>query len=252
MIRSTPPQSVRDLQRGFSLVELLVVIGILAVLIGLLMPVLSTARSAARRTQCLSNLRNMQIAHWNYVVDNKGYIIQAGLAHAGLDANEPAAWIVTLQKYYGQSLLHRCPSDISVHWFGGLPVPPTMPPDAQWRRTSYGINNYLSLLVAPPSIRPYRKIEQVRNPAVVIHFVEMTYTGDFAGADHPHVENWGSGPGVPTSAAANLQIAAHGNRPIGFEAVANYGFLDGHAESRRFRDVYRSPTINNFDPRYAR
>lgn len=230
--------------------ELLVVIGVITILIGLLIPAVNKARRAAQRTQCLSNLRNMQIAHWNYVVDNRGYLIQAGLAHGGGAGDDTVAWITVLQKYYGPLLMHRCPSDSSDHWEGGSPVPPTTFPTPLWRRTSYGINNFLSVNHAPVAITPYVRMDRVRRPAAIVQFLEMAYTGDFAGSDHPHVENW-VGATPYTWAATMLQIDAHGNRGIGWEAVANYGFLDGHAESARFRDVYPSSAFNRFNPARA-
>ena len=59
---------------GFSLVELLVVIGIIAVLIGLLLPALNRAREQSKRTQCLSNLHQLGIAIHGYASDYKGRI----------------------------------------------------------------------------------------------------------------------------------------------------------------------------------
>ncbi len=61
-------------RRAFTLVELLVVIGIIAILIAILMPTLTKARESARRAECLSNLRQVGLSFRFYAMNNRDQV----------------------------------------------------------------------------------------------------------------------------------------------------------------------------------
>ncbi len=229
---------------GFTLIELLVVISVIGLLIGLLMPALGAARQTAKTLKCLSNMRNMEYAHWMYMTDY-GEFVNVGF---GAGHNAADSWVNTLQRYYGSQLLRRSPVDDSPHW-------DTPDSDGQLRQTSYGVNNYL-VSNPGPNIDPVTRIENVPSPAATVHFVYMAESGEFAVSDHPEVHQWAipnSPLPVPKLASMHLEINAHGGPVESWDSVTNYGFLDGHAETLSFRAVYAEDgSSNQFDPAVAR
>jgi prepilin-type N-terminal cleavage/methylation domain-containing protein/prepilin-type processing-associated H-X9-DG protein len=72
---------------GFTLVELLVVIGIIALLIAILLPALSKARESSNTVKCLSNMRQIGQAQATYASDNQGYSLPAGYLGNVPDSN---------------------------------------------------------------------------------------------------------------------------------------------------------------------
>src|SRR5258706_1424296 len=69
--------------KAFTLVELLVVIGIIALLIGILVPTVSKARESSHTAACLANLRQLTAAAYSYSVDHNNYIIPVGNSKVG-------------------------------------------------------------------------------------------------------------------------------------------------------------------------
>ncbi len=92
--------------RGFTLVELLVVIGIIALLIGILLPSLNRARQAARQTICLTNLRQLGQAYSMYVANSKGHSVVYTLQTTAVMDPDAAMWPELLRPYYGQKVFN--------------------------------------------------------------------------------------------------------------------------------------------------
>lgn len=131
----TTPHAAFRRAPAFTLVELLVVIGIIAVLIGILLPTLSRAQESARAVACESNLRQIATALLNYAALNKGWGSLDGVAvkpvPAGFSrytwgwdwvngtlssggAYYSAGGDGFLSPYFKQSKVHSCPSGLDI------------------------------------------------------------------------------------------------------------------------------------------
>ncbi len=268
--------------RAFTLIELLVVVALVALLIGILLPAVGAARRAGIATRCLSNVRQLELAHVLYLNDHREAFVDAGLPHGGPGAPR-TAWPVALEPYYGSDPVIRSPGDRSPFWpiaqggaHGGLTLAQVLEMIAQGqtpqptqvaRWTSYGLNSFTTRF-AQPSIQhpttgrwlgPWDTLARIDRPWAVVHFLQMTEglegdPGGFARSDHVHPEDWGllGAPGAPAAAAAQMETNAHGGPRKSWEATATYGFIDGHAATLPFKRVYRDPTDNSFCPDFAR
>ena len=99
-------------QSGLTLVELLVVVGVVGVLIALLLPTLAASRAKARRTQCLNNLRQQGIALHGFLTDRHSYPLLWYLrGEDGNSTDHVIHWQQALGAQEGSAAgIWRCPS----------------------------------------------------------------------------------------------------------------------------------------------
>ncbi|MDE2507676.1 MAG: DUF1559 domain-containing protein [Planctomycetota bacterium] len=121
--RSRPYGGVSPQRRGFTLIELLVVIAIIAVLIALLLPAVQSAREAARRAQCINNLKQLGLAVHNYISSNNCFppLVQNIPAVNPYGDPWPLDWAASLLNQMEQSSMYNA---LNFSLSGAIGTPP--------------------------------------------------------------------------------------------------------------------------------
>jgi prepilin-type N-terminal cleavage/methylation domain-containing protein len=206
-IRSNTSRSKQLSPCGFTLVELLVVVGIIAVLVSLLLPALNKARQAAMTLNCLARLRELNNATMMYVAENRGSlppIFESSTTNYGFPSwySAPCIFPSVAAANGGDIRVGRTALDrgyLAKYMEKGYDVRhyicPTLEPNATFTRlgnASFGYNRYIggapdnwTLLPPAPSTtlrysRPY-KLSQIKQSSCYALFLCRDFVGDGIG-----------------------------------------------------------------------
>ena len=226
---------------GFTLVELLVVVSIIALLLAILLPAINKARDAARAVVCGSNLKQVSIASQMYGSDWDTYLPPSGINRFYVRGSNPsqtqhAAW--TDPPFLGQYLNNDRPIIFDKNTTGFIPTDKASalqcPSDksetsagGSRRRASYGMNGNLSTVYQYPGGGLYTWV--VYKPSGID---EPSRTVIYLDAARRWFPGWGdTGPclGLPDAAnpSDNNWRMRHGNTG----EACNVAFVDGHTET---------------------
>ncbi len=203
--------------RGFTLIEMLVVLGIIAVLFAILFPVFSRARASARSAACVSQLSQLYKAAKMYSDDHDRTLVPAR-TQARSTGTQGITWCVLLEPYMKGDQILICPEDDQ----------PRATASSICKPHSYGINYLLSYNSAWGAYPFVLNMSSINRVSDIVQFFDMDTRQDAMGASYQ-------------SHRVSRVAARHNER-------ANFAFLDGHVKNLPVQSVDNVRSWNPFAP----
>jgi len=209
------PGSQPDISRAFTLIELLVVIAIIAILAGILLPALATAKEQAKKTRCFNNNRQLMLSCLLYAGDHTAFLPCGSMASTRVPKGY-VTWDEQIVPFGGITNLLLCASHKlgRRHYWANANIENGQQAERNPRQTG--------VMALGFSIKP----ETLANPSGVISLTEIrdqNATYAFGGVSNPG-EGWGS----MLFAYEDLFILQY--RHLKRETIS---FCDGHVENAK-------------------
>jgi prepilin-type N-terminal cleavage/methylation domain-containing protein len=255
-------------RRAFTLIELLVVIAIIAILAGLLLPALSSAKLRSQRLKCASNLKQMTLSSFMYLNDTGRMLPYYPFGAGG----QPQLWMGTLINYHAHvHAVRLCPSApekppladtttwgnaaVAWAWAAGTPT----------YRGSYAFNGWLYSGDDPyhnsgaDAPKRFPRDTDIQQPSLTPAFVDSIWVDTWPQAtDAPARDLYNGDQSGGVGSIGRNTIARHGrapataprNVPAGqkLPGGVNLGCADGHVEQAPIEKLWSFYWHRNYTP----